>query len=82
MNWWDDTDRGKPKYLRKNHSRANFFTTKRTHTADVSDPGLCGETTMTNHLRISFGGYILQFTKHWYDLKFFKKRGGSVCRYR
>jgi hypothetical protein len=57
--WWNDSDRGNGKYLEKPLSKANFFTTNHTRTAQVSDPGFCDETTMTNHLRIALSGYIL-----------------------
>jgi len=59
--WWNDTDREKAKNLEKNLSYANFCTINRTctYTVQVSNPGLCGETTMINHLRTFLPGYIL-----------------------
>jgi hypothetical protein len=59
--WWNDTGREKAKYFEKNLLYANFCTINRTYTyaAQVSNPGLCGETTMINHLRTFFPGYIL-----------------------
>jgi len=61
--WWNDTDREKRKILEKNFSYANFSTINHTYThtytAHVSNPGLCGETTMINHLRTLLPGYVL-----------------------
>jgi hypothetical protein len=74
--WWNDTDREKTKILEKTLSFANFSTINHTYTytAQVSNPGLCSETTI-KHLRTFLPEYILQFTKHWYDLRILQTEG-------
>jgi len=46
--WWNDTDRGLPKYSGKNRTSAIFFTINLTWTDPESNPGLRGEKPVTN----------------------------------
>jgi hypothetical protein len=59
--WWNDADTDKAKILEKYLSYANFspINGTYTYTAQVSNSGLFGETTMINHLRTSLPGCIL-----------------------
>jgi hypothetical protein len=48
--WWNDIDRGKPKYLEKNLPTATLSTTYSTWTDLGVNPGFCGRGWAYNHL--------------------------------
>jgi hypothetical protein len=62
--WWNDTDRGKPKNLEKNLSQcATLFTTNPTWTGPGANPDLHGEKPVTNRLSHGKDMYIITSLK-------------------
>ena len=64
--WWNDTDRGKPKYFKKNLSLCHFSHNKSMWTGLGLNLSLCGVRPVTNHVSHGVCGCPIVYVRDKY----------------